>query len=120
MNQKNGKYVARRIFRQPEDLVKLNVKYGEQWFLQKYAMVRNLEEGSPLSETRVTQLVNRAYRLGKIKGKARALKLINVNLARVDSKSGSITEKINKLNNEKKQQDDLDNRNQRRPGTLSY
>ena len=120
MNQRSGKYVARRVFRQPEDLVKLNIKYGEHWFLQKYAMVRNLEEGSPLSESRVMQLVDRAYRLGKIKGKARALKLINVNLARVDSKSGSIAEKINKLNNEKKQQDDLDNRKQRRPGTLSY
>ena len=118
--RKDGRYVAQRVFRQPEDLVKLNIKYGEEWFLQKYAMVRNAEEGHPLSETRVIQLVNRAYRLSKVKGKARALKLINVNLARVDEKSGSIAEKINKINNEKKQQEDLDNRNQRRPGTISY
>ena len=118
--KKNGKYVGRRTFRRQEDLVKLNLKYGEEWFLEKYALVRNAEEGSPLSEQRVKQLVSRANRLGKIKGKAKCLQMINKSLARTDLRSGSVTEKSQNKLEKKKKQEDLDLREQRKPGSLGY
>lgn len=118
--KKNGKYAGKRTVRETRDLIELNKTYGEEWFLLKYAQVRNAEEGYPLSEARLKQVVKRANKLGIIKGKARCLMMINKNLVDTTRKSGSHSEK-EKMRQETrdKAQRTADNA-QRKPGSLSY
>ena len=115
-----GKYVAQRTFRNQEDLVHLNIKYGEEWFLEKYASIRNMEETSPLTPLRIKQLSNRAHRMTKIKGKARALQMLNRGVIKTDTKSGSIHEKKQKRREQKTGQQRRADQAQRRPGTFNY
>ena len=116
----DGTYIGKRTYRRTEDLVQLNIDLGEQWFLEKYAMIRNAEEGSPLSEDRVKQIVNRAFKISKYKGKAKCLEMINKNLIETDRRSGSINEKVEAYQKAIREQEEKETSEQRRPGTLSY
>tara|TARA_E500000331_G_scaffold354683_2_gene408328 strand:- start:726 stop:2018 length:1293 start_codon:yes stop_codon:yes gene_type:complete len=118
--QKSGKYISKRTYRQTVNLIELNLKYGEQWFLEKYAQIRNLEESSPLSVSRVSQVVDRANKLGKIKNKEDCLYMINKNFAVTDHLPGSLAEKTTNRQNKKNTKDDQDLQQQRKPGSLSY
>ena len=118
--KKDGKYIGKRTFRNPKDLVKLNIDYGEEWFLEKYALIRNAEEGHPLSDARVKQVVKRANKIGKIKGKARCLEMINKNIVDTSRRSGSHSEKVRIMREDHDKQELEALKRQRKPGSMGY
>jgi hypothetical protein len=91
LNQ-DGTYSTRRVFRTQQDLIELNLEYGELWFLEKYAQIRNLEERGQKTAERMSQISKRAFRYGKIKGKERALYMISKQVATTAQEPGSFAQ----------------------------
>ena len=88
--RKDGKYTPKNIFREPKDLVSINVEYGEKWFLEKYMKIRNAEEGGKYTPERMKQLADRANRISKVRTKEHALVLVDQQFRDVSHMPGSV------------------------------
>ena len=116
----DGTYSPRRIFRTQQSLIDLNLEYGEQWFLDKYAQIRNLEENGEKTSERMDQISKRAFKYGNIKGKERALYMINKQVATTSNRPGSFAQIMKAREDDRISQERKLAQQQSTPGSMAY